>query len=741
MKTDKKKLLTLSILIVFFAILSTALMYLPPVKSSINLINNLIYDLNFKIKIAGGGKRHIEDVVIIDIDDMSIKKLGRFSSWPMSYYGDVVKYISEGGAKSIGFDVFFTEPDSLSNKILSYYISEIVKKVNFSKSEIREILKELNTEPNFAESIRNSGIVYLGAFDNYFKNILTTIKLPSNMFQIPIGKIKNIPELNIIRNPNFPVLSIRKAAKKIGFAHISPDADGTTRNYEGLFKYNNFLVTNFSLQMVLDDYSIDSLQFTKQNCIFLSKGENVLTVPIDSKGRTFLNFYGRKKKFRYISFSDVILKRISKDFFKNKFILIGSSAIGLNDLKTIPIDQNYPGVELHATFIKNAIDNNFISTVSYSKLYFAIALVIIFAFFIFNRKSLIWTVISFPLLTVGLLLFTYAEFAYNNEFWNFGLFFYYYTAAFITTILYRYKTELIEKQKVKKTFSHYLPKSIMQEMLTHPEKLKLGGEYKIITALFTDIKSFTTLSENIPPDILTKFLKEYMTQLTNAVFKNQGMLDKYIGDAIVALFGVPISVKEHAQKACFAAIEMKKLSTEIAKKYEKYPQFKNFRTRFGINTGNVIAGNMGSEQLFDYTGIGDNMNLAARLEALNKYYGTEILISEFTRKELHDNFLLREIDSVIVKGKTKGVKIFELVGLKTEFDNSYLEIFEKSNEIYNSFLHYYYSGVWAEAIKYLNEILEINPQDSVCLYMKKQLENYNNCAPNNWNGSFVMESK
>jgi len=741
MKTDKKNLLTLSILVVFFAILSTTLLYLPPVKSSIKLINNLIYDLNFRIKIAGTKKRHVEDVVIIDIDDKSIKKLGRFSSWPMSYYGDVVKYISEGGAKSIGFDVFFTEPDSLSNKILSYYISEISSKVDFSKNEIRKILKALNTEPDFAKAIRNSGIVYLGTFDNYFKNVLTKIKLPSNIFQLPINNIKNVPELNIIKNPNLPVLSIRKAAKKIGFAHISPDDDGTTRNYEGLFKYNNFLVTNFSLQMVLDYYSVDSLKFTKQNCIFLSKGKNVLTIPIDNRGRTFLNFYGKKKKFRYISFSDVILKRISNSFFKNKFILIGSSAIGLNDLKTIPIDKNYPGVELHATFIKNAIDNNFISRISASKLYSTITLVIIFAFFIFNRKSLSWTIISFPLLTVVLLLFTYAEFAYNNEFWNFGLFFYYYTAAFIATILYRYKTELIEKQKVKKTFSHYLPKSIMQEMLNHPEKLKLGGEYKIITALFTDIKGFTTLSENIPPDILTKFLKEYMTQLTDAVFKHQGMLDKYIGDAIVALFGVPISIKEHAQKACYAAIEMKKLSNEIAKKYEKYPQFKNFRTRFGINTGNVIAGNMGSEQLFDYTGIGDNMNLAARLEALNKYYGTEILISEFTQKELNDKFLLREIDSVIVKGKTKGVKIFELIGLKTEFNKSYLEMFNKTNEIYNDFLHYYYSGEWQEAIKYLTEILEINPQDSVCLYMKNQLNSCNNCAPKDWHGSFIMESK
>jgi len=544
-----------------------------------------------------------------------------------------------------------------------------------------------------------------------------------------------------ITNPNLPIKTLSDNAHKIGFAHISPDDDGTTRHYEPMFIYDSLLVANFSFQLVLDALKIDSIAFTESHCRLFSKNEEKIVVPIDEEGRTYLNFYGGKKSFRYISFSDIIQKRIPQKYFKDKIVFIGSSAIGLHDLKTIPIDLNYPGVELHATFVNNALNNQFIHLINNKLQIILLVILVLISFYLFSRFNIAWTVIFYPLILLFAFIFDYFIFTSFSLLINFGLIIYFSTTSFIAIVLYRYKTELQEKMKVKKTFGHYLPSSIINEMLNNPDKLKLGGEYKNVTALFTDIKGFTSISENVEPSVLTKFLKEYMTELTSTVFKNEGMLDKYIGDAIVALFGVPLELEKHAQKACFAAIEMRKISHKLSEKFSDIAQFRGLITRIGINTGDMITGNMGSEQLFDYTGIGDNMNLAARLEALNKYYNSEILISEATKNDLNESFICREIDNVAVKGKEKGVKIFELIDIASNLDEKELINFESQFLQYNNILQNYYSGDWKLVSEKLEKYLLTYKSDLIALSLKERIESYNLIPPPNWEGVFVMQSK
>jgi len=728
-------------LIITYAVVSILFLQLAPVNGSINKINKFIYDLKFNISIAGREKKKINDVVIIDLDEKSIQKLGRYSSWPIAYYGEIVNYISEGGAKAIAFDMFFTEADSLSSDIVSYYTNDVSKKLNLDKEDIYSVIKSLNTEKIFADALQNSNITTLGAFDNYFRDDLKQIELPQNMLQIPIENFSYLPKMKQITNPNLPIKTLSDKAHRIGFAHISPDDDGTTRHYEPMFIYDSLLVANFSFQLVLDALEIDSISFTQSYCKLYSKNGEKIDIPIDEEGRTYLNFYSGKKAFRYISFSDIIQKRIPQKYFKDKIVFVGSSAIGLHDLKTIPIDLNYPGVELHATFVNNALNNEFIHLVDKKLQIILLIILIVISFYLFSRFNITWTVISFPLVLLGAFLFDYFLFTTHSLLINFGLVIYFSTTSFIAIVLYRYKTELQEKMKVKKTFGHYLPSSIMNEMLNNPEKLRLGGEYKNVTALFTDIKGFTSISENVEPSELTKFLKEYMTELTSSVFNNEGMLDKYIGDAIVALFGVPLGLENHAQKACIAAIEMRKLSHKISAKFSNIEQFKDLVTRIGINTGDMITGNMGSEQLFDYTGIGDNMNLAARLEALNKYYNSEILISEATKNELSDEFIYREIDNVAVKGKEKGVRIFELVDLVSNLEeNEFANIKIQFNQ-FSIILQNYYSGNWKLANENLGNYLEIYSSDLVAISLKQKIESFNLIPPENWSGVFKMESK
>jgi len=258
--------------------------------------------------------------------------------------------------------------------------------------------------------------------------------------------------------------------------------------------------------------------------------------------------------------------------------------------------------------------------------------------------------------------------------------------------------------------------------------------------LFSDIKNFTNLSEKVSPTELTDFLKKYMTDLTDVILKNNGMLDKYIGDSIVALFGAPIQFDGQAKNACISAIKMKRKADEVSLQSNN-PYFKSVFTRIGINTGEMIVGNMGSEQLFDYTGIGDNMNLASRLEGLNKYYGTQILISESTKNALDDSFLIREIDKVAVKGKTKGVRIFELYDTFEDVSDVQKIKFNELKKLYEEALMCYYEGNWQKAIESFESLHTKYPDDFSSNLLLERSKKLAATPPENWEGVIIMDSK
>jgi adenylate cyclase len=712
------------------------LLQIPFVRSFLNRAELFFNDIHFNIKDYDTKK--IDDIVVIDIDEKSINKLGRFSSWPLKYYANVVDIAKAGGAKYIAFDMFFTENDKLSNHIVNLYTNNLKNKFDIDSTTLSEIISSLDTEADFAYSLKAANNVILAAFDDFNITEFTEVELPTNLTTFNIDSSKYLPKFKKLNAPTFPIPSLANSAYKLGFAHISPDDDGTTRHYDTFFIYGNKLVVNFSMQCVLDLLKVDSVDFSKEFVTLFSKGKNVLQIPIDENGKTVLNYYGPKKQFRYISFSNVIRNRVPGEYFKDKIVLIGSSAIGLRDLKTIPIDDNYPGIELHATFIYNSLSNNFINSPSLLVNYITWILFFTLCMLLFWRFEITWNLVIFPVLIFLVLVVAHILFEQYNVMILQSYFFVFEIFAFVGVLIFKYQTEYKEKQKIKKTFAKYVSSSIINEMLEHPEKLTLGGEIRNVTALFSDIQNFTTISEKITPIELTEFLKKYMTELTQIVYDKGGMLDKYIGDAIVALFGVPVNIENHPVAACECVLEMRKISRKIISEFPN-EAFRGIRTRFGLNTGNMICGNMGSEQLFDYTGIGDNMNLAARLESINKIYGTEIVISESTRNLLDNSFVVRELDRVAVKGKSKGVVIYELVGKKEEFTNID-EIYLKIN-LYESSLQHYYLGRWNDALVEMQKYLEIEPDDLAAQIIIKRIEHYKNTPPVNWDGVCKMEVK
>ncbi|MFH0736013.1 MAG: adenylate/guanylate cyclase domain-containing protein [bacterium] len=735
MKSEKVK--TFLKFYIVSVVLFVLFVQIPFIRSFLNRADLFFNDIHFNIKEFEAKK--INDIVIIDIDEKSINKLGRFSSWPLEYYGTAVDYACEGGAKLIAFDIFFTEQDRLNKNIVNLYVDNLKEKFKVDSTTLSEIIQSLDTEKEFANSLKKSNRTVLAAFDDFNIEELKKVDLPDNLTRFKIDSTSYLPKFKEFNSPNFPITSLASASHKLGFAHISPDDDGTTRHYDTFFKYQNNLVVNFSMQLVLDYYGIDSVSFNRTNAILYKNKVVRLQIPIDENGKTPLNYYGKKKQFRYISFSDVVRHRIDPSFFENKIVLIGSSAIGLRDLKTIPIDDNYPGIELHATFVYNAMQNNFITSPSLMVRLFMSIFVISLCLFVFWRFDVIWNIVIFPVIAALILVAVHVLFETSNMLIDQSYLILFEILSFMSILVFKYQTEFKEKQKIKKTFAKYVSSSIINEMLEHPEKLTLGGEVKTVTALFSDIQNFTNISEKISPAELTDFLKKYMTALTQIVYDKGGMLDKYIGDAIVALFGVPVVLEDHAVFACECVLAMKKKSQEIIDAFPN-PNLRGIKTRFGLNTGSMICGNMGSEQLFDYTGIGDNMNLASRLESINKIYGTDIVIAESTRLFLDDSFILRELDRVAVKGKSYGVVIYELIGKKEDLLSGLEQINSKIAK-YQSALAFYYAAQWKESEKQFFEYLNIYKDDKAATALYERILRLKENPPTDWDGVCKMESK
>ena len=310
--------------------------------------------------------------------------------------------------------------------------------------------------------------------------------------------------------------------------------------------------------------------------------------------------------------------------------------------------------------------------------------------------------------------------------------------TFSANYAYRFVIEERDKREIRRAFSHYLSPAVVDNLLKDPSKIKLGGEKKVCTVLFSDLAGFTTLSEKLDPEELVRILNRYLTEMTNIIFENEGMLDKYEGDAIMAVFGAPIDIGNHALKACRAALFMQRRLAELRSEWEKR-RWPALHQRIGINSGEMLVGNMGSETRFDYTVMGDAVNLGARLESANKLYGTSILIGEETYKLAKDGIYARQVDLLRVKGKTQPVKVYELVALKDEAvsieTQEVIQYFERGYQ-------HYLNRNWEWAMNQFRQVLQIKPDDGPArLYMMRCQEFIKNPPPRNWDGVFTLKQK
>jgi adenylate cyclase len=450
-------------------------------------------------------------------------------------------------------------------------------------------------------------------------------------------------------------------AKSLAHINMNPDVDGTLRWEMLAVEYQGDYYAPIGLQAARLYRDVPPEKMALDFSGAVQVGDTV--IPTDEFGRMLINYRGPNKTFPMHPISDLLDRTIPAGAFKDKIVLIGATAIGIYDLRVTPFSTNMAGIEKHASVVDNILRGDFLRRT----LDLDIPLIFVFTLILgilIPRLGAKAGAALFLLVFAGYSLFVHYLFASKGIWFSYiypasALFF-----GYTSQTAYRFFTEERRARDIRKMFSSYVSKRIVDELIRDPSKAKLGGDRKEITVLFSDIRGFTNFSEKHQPEEVVSLLNEYLGAMTQIVFEHDGTLDKFVGDAIMALWGAPVGQPDHAERACRCAVDMITKLNELQNKWTAEGKYA-IDIGIGINTGDMVVGNMGAEgKKMDYTVIGDNVNLGARLESLTRKYNNHIIISEYTYGKVKDIVKVNELGSVTVKGKERPVEIYDLVGVK-----------------------------------------------------------------------------
>ena len=743
-------------------------------KNSIDIVGQLervLYDIRFKLR----GPKKLSGVVgALTADDKSIEKFGRWP-FPRGIYEKAFQNLQNAGVKWIGFDVFFSEP---SHRLLEESLPDLEKILissNYNpkafENGLAELLESSPGDISLGKSIDNFGNIVQGFFylenDEQIKgssydwfNSFNRLKSSSiDFLDFPNGfslnNYKDIISYGAITNT--PIIAGK--SKYMGFANNQSDSDGMirksilVRTIDPINKFGEkigapIIVPSLALSLAanylasgvvihFDPSGIDSIELYPTDS---KKKQIKIPVYFDGLGKLLINHYGEFSKIPQISLEDAYNNKLPKDI--PKILVYGGTATGTNDKRPSPFDENFDGVGHHVAIIENILTQNFMRRPISAPLIEVSLLLFTGILFSYALKYLNALKSSFFIILI-LATFFYIDEKYlfgQGNWYYAGMFYLQSISIYFGITIFKYFTEEREKKKVRSAFQHYLNPAVINQLMEHPERLKLGGDKKFMTVFFSDVRGFTTISEALSPEKLTSILNEYFTPMTKIILDSNGLLDKYIGDAIMAVWGAPIPMENHADKAVASSLKMLD-ELEVLQKKWKSENLPFLDIGIGLNTGDMVVGNMGSDQRFDYTVLGDAVNLGARLEGINKNYGTRIICSEFTKNALKEphKFIFRELDNIQVKGKNEPVRIFEIMRFKEMDRQKALELVR----LFEEGLALYRAQNWKEAIHKFKEAIRMNdgkdpPSEEFierCNYLKeKGLEK-------DWNGVWVFKTK
>ena len=708
-----------------------------------------LYDLKFRFR---GARPPSNEVVILAIDDDSIKKVGRWP-WSREDIARLLKAVKEAGPKIIALDIIFAEKQETGAlKAVTNLRQEFARK-GLASPEILTLLaheeQRVDVDRQLAQVIKEGPPTILGFFFRGVGGTAGGVRperlmgptfvqassynlvrcLDTEPSKVPLMGAAGV-ELNL---PQFI-----EASAGGGYFNMVPDVDGGVRWFPLTIIYGSDFFAPMSLVAMDNFLGRPPLAITLSQLGVQEIRLGQQTIPVDRHGRALINYLGGAGIIPTYSAAALLEGQLPARVLKDKIVLVGATAVGIYDLRVTPFSGIFPGVEIQATVIDNMIKNNFIrSPLLGLPLMMLILLILgVFLGLLLPRLSAAWAFIVTLALIEAYTAFNYLLFSRLNLQMEI---FYPLTVVILIYLgisMQRFLAEERERVRIRKAFESYVAPAVVQEMLKHPEQLRLGGERREITVLFSDIRGFTTMSENLDPESLVRMLHDFLNPMSNIIINHGGTIDKYMGDAIMAEFGAPLVQTDHALLACRAALEMAVTLKNLNDQWQEQGR-PPLKIGVGVNSGPVAVGNMGSERLFDYTAIGDNVNLASRLEGLNKYYGTSILISQSTAELLGDSFVLREVDRVRVKGKAQAASIFEMLGegeLAPELSR-FLELYQRGLALYRE-------QRWPESLAAFNAALEVYPEDHAALRYLALVQKYRETPPGpDWEAVTVMDGK
>ena len=679
-------------------------------------------------------------VTIVDIDDKSLEKFGQWP-WPRTRIADLITELTRLQAVVIAFDAVFSEPDRLNP-------ADAADTFRNLDEDTRAKLRALpSNDEIFAEAIRKSRVVLgesgaaeeLAALDKTLPvtGLAMLGEEPQRfMFEFP-GLLRNTKVLE-------------HAAAGRGLFTIKPERDGIVRRVPMIMLAQGQTMPSLSFEILRVATGSGTILIKSEKTGIKSLRIKSFELPTDKNGQLWVR-YARQDPSLYVPVTNVLEKTVAPDMIAGKLVLIGTSAVGLNDIKTTPVSQTMPGVEIHAQILESALTGDVISQPIYglavefvTALLFGL-LVIAFAP-LFGPVTLVALGAAFASMLVGMSVYFYTQ---NRLLIDFTYPLMSTTAIYLALIFSSFVREQAQRRQIRSAMGRYVSPALVEQLAQSPERLVLGGEEREMTIMFSDMRGFTSISETYKsdPQGLTALMNRFLTPLTNAILSRKGTIDKYMGDAIMAFWNAPLDDKDHELNACEAALDMLERVDELnqAREQEAKEEGRPFiplNVGVGLNTGICVVGNMGSDQRFDYSVFGDSVNLASRLEGQSKEYGFPIIVGSKTALTVKDRFAILELDFIMVKGKKEPEVIYAIAGRE---DTAQSGRFQRLRNLTIEMLSCYRNRDWEGALAAIERGRKTDEANSLellyNLYEARIRDYLENPPPQDWNGAFALLTK
>ncbi len=679
-------------------------------------------------------------VAIVDINEASLAKLGQFP-WPRTRIADLVTNLTKLGAVVIAFDIIFSEPDRLNPDVAADTFRNL-------DEETRAKLRALpSNDQILADAIRRSRVVMgesglpyvVSEFDKSLP--LTGLAM---LGEEPQPFLLDFPGL--LRNVDV----LEQAAAGRGLFTIRTERDGIVRRVPMMMQAQGATMPSLSFEMLRVATGTDTIFIRADKAGIKSFAVKGLEIPTDRNGQLWVHF-ARRDPSIYVSAVDVLEGNVAREKVANKLVLIGTSAVGLLDVKTTPVDPVMPGVEVHAQVIESALTRNVLSQPSYAIVIeflaaMVLGLLVIAVAPLFGPVSLVAVGAVFATLLIGTSWYFYTQQRLLIDF-TYPLLST--TAIYLTLVFASFVREQAQRRQIRQAFGQYLSPALVEQLAQSPEKLVLGGEEREMTIMFSDMRGFTSISESYKndPQGLTALMNRFLTPLTNAILNRKGTIDKYMGDAIMAFWNAPLDDQAHQLNACEAALDMLERVDALNRQRELEDKeagrpFIPLNVGVGLNTGTCVVGNMGSDMRFDYSVFGDSVNLASRLEGQSKEYGFPIIVGSKTALSVKDKFAILELDFIMVKGKKEPEVIYAIAGRE---DTAQSGRFQRLRNLTIEMLACYRSRDWEGALAAISRGRRTDEAHSLellyNLYEARIRGFRENPPPQDWNGAFALLTK